>query len=558
MKKFFALILVLCTCFTAVACSTSDSTDTTAGTHLADEPSSSPVPESTADSAPGGNTSLNVWAIESPYVTDYETNAQSLWMESETGVKINWMAVPQSGWYSAFQASVMADEDVHIYCYPFDTMEAEMLGSEMKCIIPLEDLISPENTPNIWAILEAEPELKSLITAPDGHIYTLFTNDVYNTAAYTQKLWINRYFLEKYTAETGKGIPETTVEFQEMLVYFNTHDMNGNGVQDEIPYMGQSGVEGMYHLFGSFIPSNSSSNGYGCYTNASGETEFAYVQDAFKSALSYVSSLYAQGLVSPDTFTISTDDLYTYTSGNVADVRVGVVAGAGIGNVVQLSSGENTMNYGDYVALPPMSGPEGVRTIMTAGESSVALRNAITTKCPDPVAAIQWLDAGYSETARMFTVYGGLEGTDWAYTEGETVTGNGRVITSLTESGENLSWNGQGIAPCVTEEDFLMMDVTQLNVNAELATYRANLAYRPYAVLNNWPSIVWVGERTEEASEYSELGGLVKNAVSEYFTDVILGRKNLTTDWDTYTQTLDEIGLDRFVELVKIYADSAQ
>ena len=300
MKRIFALILALCLCLTAAACAPAESTTPTA-------PDSASEP-----SAPAETVTLNVWAIESPAITDYASNGQSVWMNQETGININWMAVPQNGWYSAFQASVMAGDEVHIYCYPFDTMEAEMLGSQMNYILPLEDLITPENAPNIWSILEADPTLKSLITAPDGHIYTLFANDVYNLTAYTQKLWVNRNFLEKYTAETGKGMPETTQQFEEMLVYFNTHDMNENGIQDEIPYMGQSGVDGMYNLFGSFLPSNSSGSGFGCYQDDNGQTRFAYNQDAYKEALAYASSLYAQGLISPDTFTINTDDYYSY------------------------------------------------------------------------------------------------------------------------------------------------------------------------------------------------------------------------------------------------------
>lgn len=546
MQKIFAIILALCLCFSVTACAPAESP-------LSSAPASSGDP-----TTPVETVTLNVWAIESPSISDYESNGQSVWMNQETGINVNWMAVPQNGWYSAFQASVMGGEDVHIYCYPFDTMETEMLGTQMNYILPLEDLITPENTPNIWAILEANPSLKSLITAPDGHIYTLFANDVYNLMAYTQKLWINRIFLEKYTAETGKGMPETTVEFEEMLVYFNTHDMNGNGIQDEIPYMGQTGVDGMYNLFGSFLPSNSSGNGYGCYQDENGETCFAYNQETYKEALAYASNLYAQGLISPDSFSINTNDLYSYTSGDRNVVRVGVVAGAGIQNVVQLSSAENTMTYDDYVALPPMAGPNGIRTIVTVGETTVSLRNAITAKCPDPVAAIKWLDAGYSETARMFAVYGGLENIDWKYTDGETINGSGRVITSLRENAENACWAGQGISYRVTEEDYLTMDIAQISTNADLATYRANLAYRPYAVLNHWPAIVWAGEQTDAATEYSELNSLIGKTVTEYYTDVILGRKNLTTDWDTYVQVLEDIGVERFVDLVELYSISAE
>ena len=516
--------------------------------------SESPVTTS-GDSSTSASTPLNVWAIESPSITDYETNAQSVWMEDQTGVEINWLAVPQHGWYDAFKSSVMSGEKVDIYLYPFSTSEVEVLAG-MSYLTPLEDLINEENTPNLAAILEANPELKQLITAPDGHIYTLFSNNVYNQTAYTQKLWVNRAFLETYIAETDADMPETTAEFKEMLVYFNTHDMNKNGQQDEIAYMGQSGVEGLYNLFGSFIPSNSSGSGFGCYTTDSGEISFAYREEAFKEALSYVQSLYSEGVIHADTFTITTKELYNYTSGDAASVRVGVVAGASIENIVQLTEGDNAIDYDDYIALPPMAGPNGIRSIMTTGETTVELRNAITAQCSDPEAAIKWLDAGYSEAARMFAVYGGLENENWKYAQGETINGAGQVITALTQTEENSSWRGQGIVYSITEEDYRMMDITQLATNAALANYKANLSYRPYAVLNNWPPIVWAGENADAAAEYSEINGLLQQTVTNYYTEVVLGKKNLTSDWDAYTQEIAEIGADRFIELVQLYVSA--
>jgi hypothetical protein len=147
---------------------------------------------------------------------------------------------------------------------------------------------------------------------------------------------------------------------------------------------------------------------------------------------------------------------------------------------------------------------------------------------------------------------------DWTYAEGETINGSCQVITSLRESAENNCWSGQGIVYRVTEQDYLSMDISQIGTNADLATYRANLAYRPYAVQNEWPSIVWVGDLADLATEYSEINNLIKKTVTEYYTDVILGRKNLTSDWDVYVKTLEEIGVVRFVELVALYSDSAQ
>lgn len=502
----------------------------------------------------GQTDSLTVWAIESSMITDYQTNGQSIWMEQETGIPVTWISTPKNGWYQAFQASVMSGEEVDIYLYDFDTSEATMLGMDMNFIIPLEDYITAENTPNIHAILEADPELRSHITAPDGHIYTLFTNNAYDLAGYKQKLWVNRYFLEKYTAETGVGMPETTDELEKMLVYFANNDMNGDGELNEIPFIGRNGVDGMYNLFGSFLPVNSG-NGYGCVFDKSGEVVFSFNQEGFKEALAFVRKLFEQNLISPDTFTISPEERYAYTSGSKQSVRTGVVSGVSISEIVQLSNETDAMTYSDYIPMAPLAGPNGVRTIVSSGETMLALRNAITIHCEDPITAIKWLDAGYGEAARMYAVYGGTENQDWMYSEGTTLNGTGKVIVSLHDAAENSTWSGQGIVYRITEDDYLTMDATQIATNNALATYRANLVYRPYAQKSVWPALVWPGEFVNEAAEYSEINGLIKPAVTEYYTDVILGRKDLDDDWDTYVTELDNMGLNRYLELTQLYID---
>ncbi len=501
-------------------------------------------------------TALNVWAIQSAQVTDYATNAQSLWMKEKTGVDVNWLAVPQEGWYSSFQSSVMADEKVDVYLYHFDSMEASMLGEDMQVIIPLEELITPENTPNICAILEANPQIKKAITSPSGHIYTLFQT-AYDVSAYKQKMWCNKDWLAQYTQATGNGMPQTTAEFKEMLQYFKANDMNGNGKADEVAFCGVDGVDGCYYLFNAFLPCNSSSEGFGSYFKDDGSLSFSYETEEFKQALEFVRSLYSQGLIHPDTFTISYEERYAMTSGDKSSVRVGVVSAPDASSVVQLSDIADTMQYDDYVVIPPLTGPNGTKATVSAGEVVISMKNAITTKCKDPVAAIKWLDAGYSEAAKMYSLYGGLEGKAWEYTEGTTLDGQKEVINTIGKQSENACWGNQGIVYNVDESDITKIDVSQIATNNTLATLRANLEYRPYLIKSGWPSIVWAGDSNDEANEYSELCQLLNKAVTEYYTAVITGKSNTTEDWDAYITELNTISTTRFLELVSLYIDSA-
>ena len=516
----------------------------TACGHTQPTPTTNPEPTEEA-------TTLKVWCIQSSATTDYASNAQSQWMEEQTGIHIDYADVPPNGWVDSFRNYVMSGETADIYLYDFDTSEITAF-SGMGGLMPLEDLIA-EYAPNIQALLKDNPEIASALRAPDGHIYSLFGRS-YNLLEYTQKVYVNRDWLDAYQSTTGKGLPQTTDELRDMLLYFRDNDMNKNGdPNDEIPMLGVSGVDAVPYLLGSFVVTNSS-DGFGCARNDAGELTFAFNAPAFREGLAFIRDLYTEGLYSADSFTLDVNGRYAYTSGSRSDARVGVVSGATLSNVVQLTPEEDSLDYDSYVALPPVAGPEGVRSIVSRGSKTVVMRGAISSACADPIAAIKWLDFCFSEEARLYSVYNGIEGTDWHFEDGETINGSGKTVVSDEVSSDNHSWQGDHcITYRITEEDFQRMDASTIGSNSALATYRANLAYRPYSVNKDWPPIVWAGENQELADEFRNLYSAILESVTDYYTSAILGTKDLDGDWEKYLSQLDDIGVNRYMELCDLY-----
>lgn len=559
MKRKLVMILG-CMMAVLVGCSSQPKTDSE-GTS---EPSETVVESTVAGETDNteqesiGVNDLTIWAIQSEGVSDYETNGETLWYEEKTGVHVNWVQVPQQGWADSFKNFFLSEETADIYLYDFSTSEVSAIAG-MGGIIPLNDLIE-QYAPNIKAILDNNPEIKESITALDGNIYTLFKIASNTESAYTQKLWVRDDWLTSYEEATGNPMPETTDDFKKMLEYFRDNDMNENGdTTDEIPYIGMNGVDGIYFFADSFIPCNSSSGGYGCYPDKEGNLVFSYNTDAFKNALIYMKGLYNDGLLSDESFTIDKSNRYLYTSGDPAGARAGVVTGVMASDVVQLSDSEGTLDYSDYVALPPLKGPDGQRNFVISENNSISLVNAISSTCKDPIAAIKWLDYFYSEEGREYGVYGGIQGTDWDLEQGETVKGSGEVVTRITELTDNFCWQGghAGVNYAVQDEDLLRMDATNIASNNILATYKANLSYKPYLVETGWPSIVWSDDE-DAAQEYSELVGLIVDHVTENYTEFILGQKDIETEWDAYVKEFENIGLEKYIELVNLYIQSAE
>lgn len=546
LKRIMYVLLTMLLCISCFGCGNKEEKKET-GKVTVSKPGEFPIVDS------GEEVELTVWAILSSSIDEYDTNYQSEWYEEYSGVKIHWVNVPAQGWADAFQKSVMDGDYPDIYLYDFSTSEVDICA-EYGAIIPLNDLIE-EHCPNIKQWFEEDESLKEAITTPDGNIYTLFSK-TYNQSAYTQKLWVNKDWLAQYTDATGNGMPETTEEFKAMLLYFKENDMNGNGDKtDEIPYMGTDGLDGLYNLFDAFIPCNSSVEGYGCYVK-DGELQFSYNTDEFRNALKYVHELFELGLISDQSFTISSSDRYFYTSPSSSETTVGVASAVKASGLVQLSNEENSLDYSDYVAIPPLEGPNGTRSYVTNGTNIIGLRNAITTKCEYPEVAIKWLDYWYSEEGRLWSVNGGLENEHWEYVEGETISGKGEVVSSLVDDKTNFSWTGQGVNNMIFESDFEHMDISILGRNDSLATYMADKEYSKYAIDSGWPKIVWVtDENSEGASKYSELVKLIKDHVTQSYTDFTMGELDINNDtvWSDYVNKLEDMGLEEYKSLVKLY-----
>ncbi|MGV2788079.1 ABC transporter substrate-binding protein, partial [Clostridium perfringens] len=121
-------------------------------------------------------------------------------------------------------------------------------------ILPLEDLID-QYAPNLKALLDRRPDIKSSITAPDGHIYGLPSWEENNLGTNPFFHVINKKWLDKL----GLKMPQTLDEYTEALAAFKTQDPNGNGKADEIPlsFMHMQWCMDIAGIFGAFgLPDN--------------------------------------------------------------------------------------------------------------------------------------------------------------------------------------------------------------------------------------------------------------------------------------------------------------
>ena len=123
---------------------------------------------------PAEKVSYDVWIRMRPMNGDAEKMDIFRIMEEKTNVHLNFEQIPQADWSEKVTLALNANVDLPdaLYSgYSLTSTELVTYGSQ-GLLLALNDYID-QYMPNFKAKLEAHPEVRAAITAPDGNIYSL-------------------------------------------------------------------------------------------------------------------------------------------------------------------------------------------------------------------------------------------------------------------------------------------------------------------------------------------------------------------------------------------------
>jgi len=280
--------------------------------------------------------------------------------------------------------------------------------------IDLTEYITPEIMPNLSAILEEHPEIKSAITQADGKIYGLPSAEMMGTAAVGAEDDMSIYSIPEFSMinktwldELGLPIPTNLTELHDALVAFRDNDMatrSGNAAGSTIPM--STGYDqwcwGQEIFYAGFGFTNFTSDVCAdLVANPDGSVEFVSATDKYRDAVTYFHDWYAEGLMDLEMFSQSTSQLIA----KVSQGRVGVTTWWYIEEI----AGEHA---DDFVFLPPMYGPEGTeyadtRNVTIRAGTPISSGNLnITSACGNPELLCKYFDQWYDPETVMQLQYG--------------------------------------------------------------------------------------------------------------------------------------------------------
>lgn len=456
-------------------------------------------------------------------------------LQEATNVKINWSNIPVDG-YQEKKNLLLASGDLPDAFYASGFSDQDLIqNGQNGTIIPLEDLID-QYAPNLKKLFEERPELKQVITAPDGHIYSLPRAEEMDLISMPNIMFINQTWLDKL----GLEMPTTLEEYHDVLKAFKEKDPNGNGKQDEIGltfwFNGWCGNEGdLIGLFG--LPDSPFEADHRIVRD--GKVIYAATQPEYKEAIAYYHEWVKEGLIDPEVVTQEVPQLFA--KGKTEDPTLGSFIWWEDTEVV------GTDRVDDYAVLPPLKGVDGQIRVGRSNYSEYG-RDAfvITSANENPEITMRWVDELYAPKMSAQINWGPI---GEIYEE----DANGMLVNKELPEGVAMGEFRQKVAPggpfVVLKEHF--GTVVDMEQRAKERLEILEQYYRPHMVQENYPQIFFTVEELDRINILqTEIREFVKQKEAQWLIE-----GGIEEEWDAYVAQLESMGLNELMEIYQAGLD---
>jgi len=359
-----------------------------------------------------GETELSIWFTNPSGALTKSLADRLVFQEEEkrTGIKIKWTC-PANGLDNEQFSLMLASRNLPDMMGTASGMGGWLTvpGGARKfyddgIIIKLNDLID-KYAPNIKALLKKEPELKKQLVDDQGNIFFIPQMRLEPEIRIYTGFMIRQDWLDKL----GLKAPATPDQWYNVLKAFKTKDPNGNGKADEIPFgASRLNTNGeftrMLWMFGANFGPNYS-NGL---QQQKGTVVFSPITAEYKTALTWIRKLYAEGLIDPDFPILERNQFEAKIYANLVGSLYGN-AGSGVQKHMTTMVGKEPKSFKlAGIPYPKAPGQKGYDFESPVIQLATGNGLAITTACKHQVEAIKWLDYAFSKEGHMLFNFGVL------------------------------------------------------------------------------------------------------------------------------------------------------
>ena len=563
-RKFLALLLTCMIASSALAACNSGNTGSSSGTESSGaasseaessgEESGSTTAELTSDVV-NGETNQQTYPLteETVTLTYWYPNAGSMaeladfndsyffkWYEELTNVHIDFIVPAAGSEAEAFQLLFASDSmpDM-VYSYPNQTTYSYRAGQDKAIedgyFIDIAEYL--DYAPNYLSWLANNDDLRKASYSDTGKLYGMWgvwsgMDSEHTYADYG--LAIRQDFLDK----VGMEVPTTYSEWEAVLTAF----------KDEL------GIQAPLYTSKFGIDQGEMMAGYDTapyWYQRDGVIQYGPMDDGYRDYLVMMHDWYEKGLLDPDFATRSSSGV-TADNDMILNDKVGALTdyGTRLGDTY-VSRGATNTDFNLVGAPQPTKDPDDPTYVEPAYRDNTytmmvsGVCNSVSADSENIELAVRWLDGFYAEEIALNANYGTeeYEGTVW---HNDDTTSTGRIIDyDYRYSNPDGKSSGMILVEYSAKNPPVRYEGMQVECSPQVKKDGYEI-WKLYEPVNAVPTRIT--PTSEEGTEFASLYTDIETYVQECNVKFIMGQMSLD-DYDSYRDTLTQMGIDRCIEL---------
>ena len=563
-RKFLALLLTCMIASSALAACNSGNTGSSSGTESSGaasseaessgEESGSTSAELTSDVV-NGETNQQTYPLteETVTLTYWYPNAGSMaeladfndsyffkWYEELTNVHIDFIVPAAGSEAEAFQLLFASDSmpDM-VYSYPNQTTYSYRAGQDKAIedgyFIDIAEYL--DYAPNYLSWLANNDDLRKASYSDTGKLYGMWgvwsgMDSEHTYADYG--LAIRQDFLDK----VGMEVPTTYSEWEAVLTAFKDE----LGIQAPL-YTSKFGID-MGEMMAGYDTAP-------YWYQRDGVIQYGPMDDGYRDYLVMMHDWYEKGLLDPDFATRSSSGV-TADNDMILNDKVGALTdyGTRLGDTY-VSRGATNTDFNLVGAPQPTKDPDDPTYVEPAYRDNTytmmvsGVCNSVSAESDNIELAVRWLDGFYAEEIALNANYGTeeYEGTVW---HNDDTTSTGRIIDyDYRYSNPDGKSSGMILVEYSAKNPPVRYEGMQVECSPQVKKDGYEI-WKLYEPVNAVPTRIT--PTSEEGTEFASLYTDIETYVQECNVKFIMGQMSLD-DYDSYRDTLTQMGIDRCIEL---------
>ena len=563
-RKFLALLLTCMIASSALAACNTGSTGSSSGTESSGatsseadssgEESGSTTAELTSDVV-NGETNQQTYPLteETVTLTYWYPNAGSMaeladfndsyffkWYEELTNVHIDFIVPAAGSEGEAFQLLFASDSmpDM-VYSYPNQTTYSYRAGQDKAIedgyFIDIAEYL--DYAPNYLSWLATNDDLRKASYSDTGKLYGMWgvwsgMDSEHTYADYG--LAIRQDFLDK----VGMEVPTTYSEWEAVLTAFKDE----LGIQAPL-YTSKFGID-MGEMMAGYDTAP-------YWYQRDGVIQYGPMDDGYRDYLVMMHDWYEKGLLDPDFATRSSSGV-TADNDMILNDKVGALTdyGTRLGDTY-VSRGATNTDFNLVGAPQPTKDPDDPTYVEPAYRDNTytmmvsGVCNSVSADSENIELAVRWLDGFYAEEIALNANYGTeeYEGTVW---HNDDTTSTGRIIDyDYRYSNPDGKSSGMILVEYSAKNPPVRYEGMQVECSPQVKKDGYEI-WQLYEPVNAVPTRIT--PTSEEGTEFASLYTDIETYVQECNVKFIMGQMSLD-DYDSYRDTLTQMGIDRCIEL---------